>query len=72
MISTQLPVMTTLSLDYALKSFSVTNQSNPFYSNTRAESEIHLVGSEQDFAATIEEPSNSLKRNSYLATLLTK
>ncbi|WP_067581818.1 AAA family ATPase [Endozoicomonas ascidiicola] len=37
---------------------------------TRAESEIHIVGSEDDLKRITERPSNSHKRNSYLAELL--
>lgn len=37
---------------------------------TRAESEIHIVGSQNDFRHTIEQPSNSYCRNSYLVDLL--
>ncbi len=37
---------------------------------TRAEAEIHLVGTEDDFKKIIETMSNSHKRNSYLSELL--
>ena len=37
---------------------------------TRAESEIHIVGSEGDFRAITEAPSHSHRRNSYLIGLL--
>lgn len=37
---------------------------------TRAETEIHIVGSEKDFKTITESPSNSHKRNSYLKELL--
>jgi exodeoxyribonuclease V alpha subunit len=37
---------------------------------TRAESEIHIVGSANDFSDITKVPSNSHKRNSYLAELL--
>ena len=37
---------------------------------TRAESEIHIVGSEGDFRAITEAPSHSHRRNSYLVELL--
>lgn len=37
---------------------------------TRAESEIHIVGSEDDFKAITEAPSHSHRRNSYLVELL--
>lgn len=37
---------------------------------TRAESEIHIVGSQQDFNEITKQPSNSHKRNSYLVDLL--
>ncbi|MEJ6080180.1 ATP-dependent RecD-like DNA helicase [Vibrio sp. 1-Bac 57] len=37
---------------------------------TRAESEIHIVGSQQDFNEITKLPSNSHKRNSYLVDLL--
>lgn len=37
---------------------------------TRAESEIHIVGTEDDFKATTEAPSHSHRRNSYLVELL--
>jgi exodeoxyribonuclease V alpha subunit len=37
---------------------------------TRAENEIHIVGSEYDFRAITEEPSHSHLRNSYLVELL--
>ena len=39
---------------------------------TRAESEIHIVGSTEDFRAVTSQPSNSHKRNSYLVELLNK
>lgn len=39
---------------------------------TRAEAEIHIVGSEEDFKVITEMPSNSYKRNSYLVKLLSK
>ncbi|CAM5222079.1 ATP-dependent DNA helicase [Alishewanella longhuensis] len=39
---------------------------------TRAETEIHIVGTQDDFAFITETPSNSSKRNSYLAELLQK
>jgi exodeoxyribonuclease V alpha subunit len=39
---------------------------------TRAESEIHIVGTEQDFIEITKLPSNSHKRNSYLVDLLKK
>lgn len=38
---------------------------------TRAEAEIHIVGSEDDFKIITEMRSNSHRRNSYLASLLT-
>ena len=37
---------------------------------TRAESEVHIVGSEDDFKAITEAPSHSHRRNSYLVELL--
>jgi exodeoxyribonuclease V alpha subunit len=37
---------------------------------TRAESEIHIVGTEEDFRTITEAPSHSHRRNSYLAELL--
>lgn len=37
---------------------------------TRAEAEIHIVGSAEDFRAITNAPSNSHRRNSYLAKLL--
>ena len=37
---------------------------------TRAESEIHIVGSQSDMERITKAPSNSHKRNSYLAELL--
>ena len=37
---------------------------------TRAESEIHIVGTQQDFNEITKLPSNSHKRNSYLVDLL--
>jgi exodeoxyribonuclease V alpha subunit len=37
---------------------------------TRAESEIHIVGTQQDFNEITKRPSNSHKRNSYLVDLL--
>lgn len=37
---------------------------------TRAELEVHIVGSEDDFKAITESPSNSHKRNSYLQEIL--
>lgn len=37
---------------------------------TRAESEIHIVGAQQDFNEFKKLPSNSHKRNSYLVDLL--
>ncbi len=39
---------------------------------TRAETEIHIVGSEEGFTAITEAPSNSHKRNSYLRELLSE
>lgn len=39
---------------------------------TRAETEIHIVGSVEDFRAITEAPSNSYKRNSYLRELLSE
>ncbi|MFT5718494.1 MAG: exodeoxyribonuclease V alpha subunit [Oleiphilaceae bacterium] len=37
---------------------------------TRAEAEIHIVGTEEDFRMITEEPSHSHRRNSYLVELL--
>jgi exodeoxyribonuclease V alpha subunit len=37
---------------------------------TRAESEIHIVGSSDEFKSIIEKPSNALHRNSFLVNLL--
>jgi exodeoxyribonuclease V alpha subunit len=37
---------------------------------TRAESEMHIVGTEEDFRAITEAPSHSHRRNSYLVELL--
>jgi exodeoxyribonuclease V alpha subunit len=37
---------------------------------TRAENEIHIVGSSEDFQSIIQSPSNSNKRNSYLYEML--
>jgi exodeoxyribonuclease V alpha subunit len=39
---------------------------------TRAESEIHIVGAEDDFRTITEAPSHSHRRNSYLVELLKK
>ena len=39
---------------------------------TRAETEIHIVGSAEDFVVVTEAHSNSYKRNSYLVELLAK
>lgn len=39
---------------------------------TRAESEIHIVGSEKDFVAITQAESNANKRRSYLVDLLTR
>ena len=37
---------------------------------TRAENEVHIVGSAGDFKGIVEQQSNSHKRNSYLLELL--
>jgi exodeoxyribonuclease V alpha subunit len=37
---------------------------------TRAESEVHIVGSEEDFRAIIESPGSADYRNSFLEDLL--
>jgi exodeoxyribonuclease V alpha subunit len=54
----------------ALKSGRITDRAWLYTAITRAESEIHIVGSEKDFRAITEAPSKSHQRNSWLSTLL--
>ncbi len=54
----------------ALKSGRITDRAWLYTAVTRAESEIHIVGSEKDFRAITIAPSKSHQRNSWLATLL--
>jgi len=54
----------------ALKSGRITDRAWLYTAITRAESEIHIVGSEKDFRVITKAPSKSHQRNSWLATLL--
>ena len=54
----------------ALKKGRITDRAWLYTAITRAESEIHIVGSETDFSAMAKAPSKSHQRNSWLATLL--
>jgi len=56
----------------ALKSGKIVDRAWLYTAITRAESEIHIVGSEDDFKPIIRMPSNAYKRNSYLFELLKK
>tara|TARA_R110001592_G_scaffold356543_2_gene658683 strand:- start:55119 stop:57275 length:2157 start_codon:yes stop_codon:yes gene_type:complete len=56
----------------ALKSGRITDRAWLYTAITRAESEIHIVGSEKDFREITQAPSKSHQRNSWLATLLTE
>jgi exodeoxyribonuclease V alpha subunit len=56
----------------ALKSGKIVDRAWLYTAITRAESEIHIVGSEDDFKPIIRMPSNAYKRNSYLFELLRK
>lgn len=56
----------------ALQNGRITDRAWLYTAITRAETEIHIVGSEEDFKAITEAPSNSHKRNSYLRELLSE
>lgn len=56
----------------ALKQGRIVDRAWLYTAITRAESEIHIVGSEEDFNAITKNQSNAYKRNSYLASLLSK
>lgn len=56
----------------ALKSGKVVDREWLYTAITRAEAEIHIVGSEADLRAITTAPSNVSKRNSYLKKLLEK
>ena len=55
----------------ALKNGIIADRAWLYTAITRAESEIHIVGSEKDFRIITELPSNSHKRNSWFGKLLT-
>ncbi|MBC7000938.1 AAA family ATPase [Photobacterium sp. BZF1] len=54
----------------ALQFGRITDRAWLYTAITRAEAEIHIVGSAEDFRRITEAPSNAHRRNSYLATLL--
>ena len=54
----------------ALKKGRIVDRAWLYTAITRAESEIHIIGSEYDLKNITEMPSNTHKRNSYLADLL--
>tara|TARA_R110001599_G_scaffold310115_1_gene517215 strand:- start:9823 stop:11988 length:2166 start_codon:yes stop_codon:yes gene_type:complete len=54
----------------ALKSGRITDRAWLYTAITRAENEIHIVGSEKDFSDITKAPSKSHQRNSWLASLL--
>lgn len=54
----------------ALQKGRIVDRSWLYTAITRAESEIHIVGSQNDFAVITQSPSNSHCRNSYLLELL--
>ena len=56
----------------ALKSGKIVDRAWLYTAITRAEAEIHIVGSEADLRAITTSPSNASKRNSYLKKLLEK
>jgi exodeoxyribonuclease V alpha subunit len=54
----------------ALKKGRIVDRAWLYTAITRAESEIHIVGSEDDFLTIVRNPSNSHSRNSFLGELL--
>lgn len=56
----------------ALKGGKIVDRAWLYTAITRAEAEIHIVGSEADLRAITTAPSNASKRNSYLKNLLEK
>jgi exodeoxyribonuclease V alpha subunit len=54
----------------ALKPGKIVDRAWLYTAITRAETEVHIVGSRKDIKAIIETPSNVSKRNSYLVRLL--
>jgi exodeoxyribonuclease V alpha subunit len=54
----------------ALKKGRIVDRTWLYTAVTRAENEIHIVGSEDAFKAITEAPSHSHRRNSYLVELL--
>ena len=54
----------------ALKSGRITDRAWLYTAITRAENEIHIVGSEKDFSDITKAPSKSHQRNSWLSSLL--
>lgn len=56
----------------ALKQGRIVDRAWLYTAITRAETEIHIVGSEKDFNVITKSQSNAYKRNSYLASLLSK
>ena len=54
----------------ALKNGRIVDRAWLYTAITRAETEIHIVGSEEDFKNVTETVSNSKNRNSYLVKLL--
>jgi exodeoxyribonuclease V alpha subunit len=54
----------------ALKSGKIVDRAWLYTAITRAETEVHIVGSQKDLRAIIENPSNASKRNSHLVRLL--
>ena len=54
----------------ALQSGRIVDRAWLYTAITRAEAEIHIVGSAKDFKAITETPSHSHRRNSYLVELL--
>lgn len=54
----------------ALKKGQIVDRAWLYTAITRGESEIHIVGTEDDFKAITEAPSHSHRRNSYLVELL--
>lgn len=56
----------------ALKKGAISNRAWIYTAITRAEFEVHIVGSEKDFRDMVISPSNASRRNSYLKDLLRK